>query len=1210
MAIQILDNGVKLQDGKFHYLWFRLSTNRGEVFRVLSLRELAQLPRPLSEMGERENYNFLRRQIAAMRGMHNAGVDFVYTAMGIFKPNYVGVVQLYGASAEAPSLDAAAAEALRRQAAVEGVMANHIQSRLTPPSPDWIEWLVRFVSEEAGEVLLLLGHPDPRDAPKGLDDEKLDKDDLAAEQNEALFRALAALRKNFVFQVTSRRVPRELLARKLVEASRQVSQIASRQRGSKSIGFSLSIPIMAALSQTHGGGYNAAHSRAHTRADGVAQGWSVGETHGHSHTEGTAVTDGWSTSHSVSHSVTHGQSHAVSRGVTDGVSHTVGHSVSVSDSDTVGSGHTVSHSVGSSVGGAESVGVSNGSTVGTSWGHTASMGGSASTSHTASTSFSVSESTAHTHGSQTSVNASVATGGSVKAGIGVVGGSMSSRLTVGGSHGWSHSDTVASAHARSEGAADTTGQSRSWSSSNSFGGSVSHSSVLSRGVSRSFNHSESFGTADSTFQSHTHGVAVTNSETWGTSHSVSRGVTDGVSRAQTRGTTDTVTVSHSVTRSVSDTTSEAHSRGESWGRSHTEGSIEGTSQGMSLARTWGGGLSTGLLPGVSVGRSWQTEDEVAIRLTDLMRQLLAVLDRAAAEGGFLTHTALFLEDKDAASAAAAAVAQAFHGPDVPTPVLTTPPDPEDEADIRTYGAAFRPWEDIGEANDPFVGVLWTKYATLLTPEQAAALTAPGVFSEGTVKLVEPIPRNKIMFYPAMDGEVVLGHLFSPETGLLTKAQVRFSPWAFMHFLFAANSGYGKSVGAERLVYELARNLGFQVVVLDFGFGWRKLLNAPGMDGMVDVRQLQPFSPRPLRWNPLRISRYIPPTQFLKGFIDTWDQLTQMGQKQQRIWFETLIREMYLDAGALTDDPDVWSHPTWGKVLPDEKNLIGESVGTPLKELFNRGEYDKLQVLAVHRSTANPQLSLQALYDRIEEAKERYGPRDRIMQDILSGLMVRLRPLVTGAPAMQFAPGDDAIDLPDLLADKRVVVLEGKGLDKRAAGFLLGWAGWVLYYDRVNKRQRQMKTPPMFMFYEEANVVFSGLSASGSRDDNVQSLAESYDIMVRDSRKYDIFFGFAVQNPSLLPQGVLHSCPNAVIGHITDPEDKKQVLSILGYTEVGFQDNEMRRLLSDLSVAMMLGRFAYDFERRTTQTFLFRPLLLDVPEPDDEEIALKLGRLKL
>lgn len=646
------------------------------------------------------------------------------------------------------------------------------------------------------------------------------------------------------------------------------------------------------------------------------------------------------------------------------------------------------------------------------------------------------------------------------------------------------------------------------------------------------------------------------------------------------------------------------------GRSHTEGSIDGTSQGMTLARTWGGGLSTGLLPGVSVGRSWQTEDEVAIRLTDLMRQLLAVLDRAAAEGGFLTHTALFLEDRDAASAAAAAVAQAFHGPDVPTPVLTTPPDPEDEADIRTYGAAFRPWEDIGEANDPFVGVLWTKYATLLTPEQAAALTAPGVFSEGTVKLVEPIPRNKIMFYPAMDGEVVLGHLFSPETGLLTKAQVRFSPWAFMHFLFAANSGYGKSVGAERLVYELARNLGFQVVVLDFGFGWRKLLNAPGMDGMVDVRQLQPFSPRPLRWNPLRISRYIPPTQFLKGFIDTWDQLTQMGQKQQRIWFETLIREMYLDAGALTDDPDVWSHPTWGKVLPDEKNLIGESVGTPLKELFNRGEYDKLQVLAVHRSTANPQLSLQALYDRIEDAKERYGPRDRIMQDILSGLMVRLRPLVTGAPAMQFAPGDDAVDLPDLLADKRVVVLEGKGLDKRAAGFLLGWAGWVLYYDRVNKRQRQMKTPPMFMFYEEANVVFSGLSASGSRDDNVQSLAESYDIMVRDSRKYDIFFGFAVQNPSLLPQGVLHSCPNAVIGHITDPEDKKQVLSILGYTEVGFQDNEMRRLLSDLSVAMMLGRFAYDFERRTTQTFLFRPLLLDVPEPDDEEIALKLGRLKL
>ncbi|HEY57623.1 MAG TPA: ATP-binding protein [Anaerolineae bacterium] len=1174
-ALNILDNGIQLIEGRFNYLWFRLGTPQGNLYRVLTLRELVQLPRPLSETGERENFNFLRRQVAAMRGLHNAGVDFVYTAAGIFRPHHVGIVQLYGATAEGPSLQEAVRLALERQAAVDGIMANHIQSRLAPPNPDWVRWMMDFMAQ-AGQVLLLLGHPDPRDAPKGLDDNRLDPDDLAAEQNEALFRALAALRKNFVFQVTSRQVPRPLLSQHLVDVSRQVSQVASRQRGTKSIGVTLSIPLMTALQQAHSGGYSTTHATAHSRADGVSQGWNIGEAHGHAHTEGVTTTTGGSVSHSVSHGVTHSTA--------DTQSHTVSQSTTISDSVTSGSSHTVSHSVtnASGVGTSLNNGWYSGQSVGSNHGGSLSATDSSSTSTGVTSSHSVSEG---------SVEGSNVNAGLNFFGLGKVGGGLNSSTSLTTTSASASSASTTTGHAQTNTSSWSVSHNTNWGAS----GSVAHSSFSSQ--------AETTGTADSTFQSRSHGVAHTRGEAWGTAR------TTGRAESRTQGTT--LSSFWSTSRSVSDTVSETHSQGQSWGRSHVEGDTVGRTQGQTLGKAWGVGLSTGLLPGVSLGRSWQTEDDVAIRLTQLMRQLVGLLDRASAEGAWLTHVALFLEDHAAAKTAAAAVAQAFHGPDVPTPVFTTPPDPQDEPLVRTHGLAFRPWEDPeGPGRDPFSGILWTKYSTLLVPDQLAALTSPGVFAEGTVKLVEPIPRNKIMFYPAMEGDVVLGHQFSPETGQLTQAPVRFQPWAFMHFLFAANSGYGKSVGAERLVYELGKKLGFQIVVLDFGFGWRKLLNAPGMDGLVDVRQLSPFSPRALRWNPLRISRYIPPTQFLKGFIDTWDQLTQMGQKQQRIWFETLIREMYLDAGALTDDPDVWNHPRWGKVRAGEDALIGEPVGTALRDLFNHGEYDKLQILAVHRSTNNPQLSLKALYDRIEEAKEKFGPRDRIMQDILSGLMVRLRPLVVGAPALQFAPGRDAVDLPDLLSDQRIVILEGKGLDKRAAGFLLGWAGWIFYYDRVNRRQRQMDTAPMFMFYEEANVVFSGLSASGNREDNVQSLAESYDIMVRDSRKYKIFFGFAVQNPSLLPQGVLHSCPNVLIGHITDPEDKKQVLSLLGYTEVGFQDNEMRRLLSDLSVAMMLGRFAYDFDRRETQTFLFRPLLLDVPEPNDDELAEKLGRITL
>ncbi len=69
--------------------------------------------------------------------------------------------------------------------------------------------------------------------------------DLAAELNELLFRGLAKLRQDFVFQVTSRRKSREWLAAGLAHVGRIAANLASRQSGSISISFNLSIPSAA-----------------------------------------------------------------------------------------------------------------------------------------------------------------------------------------------------------------------------------------------------------------------------------------------------------------------------------------------------------------------------------------------------------------------------------------------------------------------------------------------------------------------------------------------------------------------------------------------------------------------------------------------------------------------------------------------------------------------------------------------------------------------------------------------------------------------------------------------------------------------------------------------------------------------------------------------------------------------------------------------------
>ncbi len=61
--------------------------------------------------------------------VYNAGVDYIYTALGIFHPEHIGIVQLYGAAGEGASRETAAAMALEGVAAVQAALANFPQSQ-------------------------------------------------------------------------------------------------------------------------------------------------------------------------------------------------------------------------------------------------------------------------------------------------------------------------------------------------------------------------------------------------------------------------------------------------------------------------------------------------------------------------------------------------------------------------------------------------------------------------------------------------------------------------------------------------------------------------------------------------------------------------------------------------------------------------------------------------------------------------------------------------------------------------------------------------------------------------------------------------------------------------------------------------------------------------------------------------------------------------
>jgi DNA helicase HerA-like ATPase len=166
---------------------------------------------------------------------------------------------------------------------------------------------------------------------------------------------------------------------------------------------------------------------------------------------------------------------------------------------------------------------------------------------------------------------------------------------------------------------------------------------------------------------------------------------------------------------------------------------------------------------------------------------------------------------------------------------------------------------------------------------------------------------------------------------------------------------------------------------------------------------------------------------------------------------------------------------------------------------------------------------------------------------------------------------------------------------------------------VARRVHEVNTdePLLQIFFEEANKIFAGVDGGGNEDDSGGiSLSQRFGDMFRDARKYKARLHVITQAPSLIPQDIISSCNNLVVGLLKNPRDKDIVLAAIARSEKGFVDEPWRRFLADLHIGMFLGRFPYAFERELQQPFLFRPLAVVAPEPTEEEIAARLGRIVL
>ena len=1263
---------------EFEHLILRLrDPEQGEVYRVITFQELVYIPTET-----REDPDVLGKQWAVIRGLYAADVDFVYTAMGVYRPEHLGVGQFYGAAAEAFTERKAISDARERMDAVIATMANFPNMKLKAPAPERVGLLLSRI-ERLPRIIAILGHPDPRYARKGMgrDGSLGDVDDeMLAQQGENMLRGLAKIRQDFVFAVTASHIARDKLSQALVKMSRWSSQYASRQRGALGVSFSIAIPLAAALGSSASASHGSGQTHARSHADGVAQahsaseahswghGVSHGQTHGEADTSSLAVTNGAVASHGGG--VTHSNAHTASWAHTTSQSQTASHGASVAHSagsswsqahtdgvahgtsHTSGTSHSVTDATGSSWSSGQSSGQAASRSMGSNWGSNAGM--SVNSGHTSGASQGVSS----TSGAGSSMSSGIqssdsvgasqgsnwSAGGSVSAGLlgtGVTGNasygqnnSASQSHAMGGSTSFGNnqfnstgvnqgvssqaSTGVSLSHGASVGGSAAVGASVSSGQSSSVGGSSSHA------VSNGSFQSQSASTVQSSSDTSAHGGfnSTTHGESWGTADS--HGSADshgganssGVARSSSWG----LARSHSVTAGQSHTTSQSESIGESWsegrttgrsdswGRSHSDGQSRAMSIARAGTRGYVGGLGAGIVPGIALSRSWQSEDDVAIRLTEISRQLVSLLNLASLEGGFYTTATLAVADAGL-KPAMATVTQSFHGKDVPTPIQ---PVQADEA-LRPFMLAFRP--SLQPNGDPFGVGLWTKWGALHTVQMLAALTAPNLFEEGAAMTVQERMPSGLAFYPLMNGDVILGHQVSPETYDLTTAQLKLSQKQHFHTAFMGDTGYGKTVAAERMAYETTIKWRMKTVVLDFGAGWRKMLNAPGLDGHVEIRQLSPGGVRPLRWNPLQIGRHILPEVQWRSFCDIFGNIAQLGGKRQIHELRAMLHTVYVNAGVLTDDPEVRRHAVWGVVTSaGEAALVGEPQGTPLAALSR----DKRQLLAVRRSQT---VDLKTLYDALEKAIETIPARD-IRRSILEGISFRLDPLVHGEAALQYAAGPDAIDINDIVPGGPalsgaegwgIAILEGGAfLDDFSKAFLLGWVAWHIYTDAVIQRIQRSKSEPAHIqiVFEEANKILSGVGDRGRGEEGGMSLAEQFAAMWRDSRKYGIFLHVITQTPSEIPPGVMSSCNNIFVSQLKNVKDLDIAIQAIHRSPKGFTDEGWRRFLASIPVARAVAKLGYNFHRSKVEPVYIQPKFLNIDEPNDVDIEARLGAITL
>ena len=814
------------------------------------------------------------------------------------------------------------------------------------------------------------------------------------------------------------------------------------------------------------------------------------------------------------------------------------------------------------------------------------------------------------------------------------------------SRGWSHSVSKGTTVSEGESVTDSTGHTDSQGHSSGQSSGQSHTSSVggghAEGSSEGWNAGVSANGKDIPIvggimdvlglgnvklnAGYNQGTSETNMSSWGesdTSSSASmssdmQGQSDSVGHSTGKNSSVSQSESESwgesgsVTNSVADTTSKSNTQSQADTKSASDTKSVGESQGLGIGRSASNGLSVGIAPSFSISESAQWQNDPAMLVTQIMRTQEKLLNIASIEGAFHTDVYALTRSERGVQALMGLIPESFQGTeDVVTGVQCRDLAGEEQAYIRKHAAVFTPSTRMERIPGVLSGYM---DSTLLTMLQTAAYVAPGVFEQGAA-LTTQEETPAFAFYPDMPGDLILGRQYSVETGKITNAQLKLSADRHFHTAFIGDSGFGKSVAAERLAYEVLTKLHHRVIVLDFGQGWRRALRWPGSKGRVDIRQLHPGAERPLRWNFLQVPKRIEAARYRTMICELFANAGRMGPRQLG-FLRRALTEVYANTGVLFNNLELVTDPLLRTnleiVQESEAAIIGVSNGKSVLSL-TPAQQQSLSVLRSQKVSVRDWLkALRGYYFAAVKKNDQAG------RTSLEGVLLRLEQFDDGQMLRQYGPGADSLAIEDLglLGPDHdswgVAVIEGGAeMDEFSKAALFSLLANVLYADAVVRRRESLsgkKFPIMDIFFEEANKVLSGV-ASGAASDNdanaAGSVAAIWESMWRDGRKYGVFLHLMAQTVSALPKGIFSSCANLFLFQTKDATDRDMVLPHLGKSEKGMVNTEYKRYLARIPKTYAITKLGYSTDVFDLEPVLIQPAYIQCAEPSDQEIVIAL-----